>query len=123
MIKYLPSPELKEKCAELASKLGFSHLDFERIAFIRSAGSKSRRTIARCYALGKVWQHALDLRAHYVVEVLSERFDKLNEDEKTKTLIHEMMHIPKAFGGGFRQHDFVCNRNVEVMFKRLKNGE
>ena len=48
---------------------------------------------------------------------MSERFDKLNEEDKVKTIIHELMHIPKTFGGGFKHHDFVCEKNINLMYK------
>ncbi|MBI2046960.1 hypothetical protein HYT26_02255 [Candidatus Pacearchaeota archaeon] len=28
------------------------------------------------------------------------------------------MHIPKSFGGGFKHHDYVCNRNIDNYYKR-----
>jgi len=31
------------------------------------------------------------------------------------------MHVPKSFGGGFRQHDFVCDENVEIMHEKFMN--
>lgn len=65
-------------------------------------------------------QTALGVKAHYVIEVISEKFDKLSEEERTKTIIHELMHIPKSMGGGFRQHDFVCRRNVDQMYRQYK---
>lgn len=64
---------------------------------------------------------ALNTKAHYVIEVISENFDRLNEAEKTKTLIHELLHIPKSFGGGFRHHDYASRKNVEQMYKKLLN--
>jgi len=36
------------------------------------------------------------------------------------------MHIPKTFGGGFRQHDYVCETNVGKIYKdyiAMKYGE
>ena len=27
----------------------------------------------------------------------------------------ELMHVPRTFGGGFRQHDFVCEKNINKM--------
>ncbi len=32
------------------------------------------------------------------------------------------MHIPNTFGGGFRQHDFVCERNVEIMHQKYETA-
>ena len=119
MIKYFPAEEIKSKVSEIAVKLNFSHVDLARLATFRSTGSKSR-AIARCYALSKIWQQTLGTKAHYIIEVISERFDKLPEEDKEKVLIHELLHIPKTFGGGFRQHDFVCNRNVESLHRKLK---
>lgn len=117
MIKYGRAEDIEAKAKSIAMKLGISH-DFSRIVFMRSTGSKSRRTLARCHALPRIMQAALDTKAHYVIEVVSENFDKLSEAEKTKTLIHELLHIPKSFGGGFRHHSFV-SKNVEQMYRKL----
>jgi predicted metallopeptidase len=69
-------------------------------------------------------QLALERKGFYVIEVISHRFDKMSEEEKIKTLIHELMHIPKSFGGGFIHHNVVCHKNVEKMYEKyicLKN--
>ncbi len=120
MIKYFPADEIKNKLTQIVQHLDFNHVDLQRLACFKSTGSQSR-AIARCYALSKIWQQTLNTKAHYIIEVISEKFDKLPEDEKEKVLIHELMHIPKSFGGGFRQHDFVCRRNVEILHKKLRN--
>ena len=65
--------------------------------------------------MSKVLQVALGIKAVYVLEFISERFDRLGEIERTRTIIHELMHIPKNFGGGFRFHDHVTARNVQAM--------
>jgi predicted metallopeptidase len=65
--------------------------------------------------MSKVLQIALRLEPVYVLEFISERFDRLGETEQIRTIIHELMHIPKNFGGGFRFHDHVTARNVQTM--------
>jgi len=119
-IKYSLAPELQEIVNEI-SVLLFPHVRLDSVVCIRSFGSSSRGTIARCHALGKAMQLALNRRGFYVIEVISKRFDKLSNEDKVKTLIHELMHIPKSFGGGFIHHDVVCEENVEVEYERYVN--
>jgi predicted metallopeptidase len=120
-MKYSKAPDIDGQVQEIACRLGMPH-DISRVICIRSIGSKSRRTLARCHSLSRAVQTALGIQAHYVIEVISENYDKLPEDEKTKTLIHELMHIPRAFGGGFKGHRVVNRRAVDEMYKRLKNS-
>jgi len=118
-MKYEFAPDL-QLIAEEVCRFLFPHVQASRIKCFRSYGSSSRRTIARCHTLGKLMQRAMGVRAFYAIEFLSERFDKLPEHEKVKTVIHELMHIPKTFGGGFRHHNFVTERNVNKMYKEYK---
>jgi predicted metallopeptidase len=72
---------------------------------MRSYGSKSR-AIARIWSFPKIWQVALELSGpFYVIEAIHERYDKLDNKEKTKTMIHELLHIPQSFGGGLLGHN------------------
>jgi predicted metallopeptidase len=87
---------------------------------VRSRGSGSRGTLGRCHALSKIWQLALGIKAIYIIEILSERFDKMSREEQDKVLIHELMHIPFSFGGGFKHHDVVTERNVDKVFEHYK---
>lgn len=113
-IKFYRDELLQRRVSEIVGTLGFGHVDLQRVICVRSVGSAARRTIARCYALPRIWQTALGNRAYYLVEVISEKFDKLPAEEQDKVLIHEILHIPNAFGGGFRHHaDHVTERNVE----------
>jgi len=101
--------------------LNMEHIPREQVKVIRSRGTKSRRTLARIHTLSKVLQHGIGMRPHYVIEVISENFDPLSEKEKVKTLIHELLHIPKSFGGGFRHHrPYVNKRTVDRYYKMLK---
>jgi len=106
--------------AEEISRLLFPHVDIANVKCFKSYGTSSRRTIARCHALGKLMQSALLRKAFYALEFLSERFDKLDEEEKIKVIIHELMHIPKCFGGGFKHHNFVTEKNVERYYREYK---
>ena len=47
----------------------------------------------------------------------------MSEEDKIKTIIHELMHIPHTFGGGFKHHNFVTEKNVELFYKRFKELE
>lgn len=116
-IKYELAPELQLKITEMANLL-FPHVRLDSVVCIRSHGSSSRGTIARCHALGKAMQLALGRKGFYVIEVISKRFDKMSKVEQDKTLIHELMHIPISFGGGFKYHDYVCEENVEKMYEK-----
>ena len=120
LMKYEPAPDI-QNIAEEISRILFPHVILERVKCFRSYGTSSRGTIARCHALGKLMQKAINVRAHYALEFISERFDKLSEEEKLKTIIHELMHIPKSFGGGFKHHDFVCNKNINFFYKQYQN--
>lgn len=119
-MKYEDAPDLQQRMTEIVNTLGLVHVDLSRVKCFRGRGSSTRRTIARCHALGKLMQKATGLEAHYAIEFL-DHFEKMSRDEQDKVIIHELMHIPKTFGGGFRQHDFVCDQNVEVLHQRFMN--
>jgi predicted metallopeptidase len=116
-IKYQIAEDLQQAVNEIAEML-FPHVRVDDVVCMRSHGSKSRGTIARCHALGKAMQLALGRKGFYLIEVISERFDSMPEDEQIKTLIHELMHIPKSFGGGFIHHNVVHEKNVKMMYDR-----
>ena len=119
MVKYEFAPDI-QRIAEDVCKLLFPFVNIARVKCYRSYGSKSKRTIARCHALGKLMQKALGVQAFYPLEFLSENFDKLEEEQRVKIIIHELMHIPKTFGGGFRHHDFVNEKNISKFLKLYK---
>ncbi len=119
-MKYEFAPDL-QLIAEEISKLLFPHVKLDFIKCFRSYGSSSRGTIARCHALGKLMQKAMGVHAFYALEFISERFDRLSKEEQIKTVIHELMHIPKTFGGGFRHHDWVCDKNINLHYKTYMN--
>jgi predicted metallopeptidase len=119
MIKYERAPDIDKRAREIVEKLEMCHIDLSRVWFMRSSGSESRNTLARIHVLPRIMQHALGIPTQYVVEVITEKFDRLPENDQTRTIIHELMHIPEAFGGGFRHHKpFVNRRTVEAMYEK-----
>ena len=119
-MRYEFAQDLQEKADDI-SRILFPHVNIQRVRCFRSYGTSSRGTIARCHAIGKLMQKALGIKAVYALEFLHERFDKLSEEEKIKVIIHELMHIPFTFGGGFKHHDHVTDRNVNKMYQTYLN--
>jgi predicted metallopeptidase len=117
-MKYEEAPDLKARLVEIVKALNMDHVDIDRVECLRSKGSSTKYTIARCHTIGKLMQRAMRVRAFYAIEFL-ERFDRMSRDEQDKVIIHELMHIPKTFGGGFRQHDYVCESNVKLLHEQL----
>lgn len=119
MINYDRAPDIDKRAREIVEKLDMKHVDLTRVWFMRSTGSQSRYTLARIHVLPRIMQKTLGLPTQYVIEVITEKFDKLSYDDQTKTIIHELMHIPEAFGGGFRHHKpFVNKKTVDEMYKK-----
>ena len=117
-MKYNYAPDLKDRLIKIVKTLEMEHIDLGRVECLRSFGSSTKRTLARCHTIGKVMQKGMKTSAFYTIEFL-ERFDKLSKIDQDKVIIHELLHIPKTFGGGFRQHDFVCEENIDKLHKKL----
>jgi|APFre7841882630_1041343.scaffolds.fasta_scaffold11541_2 predicted metallopeptidase len=124
MIRYELAPDIERQLGQIARSLKMKHIDLKRVKGVRSYGSTGQGIIARCHALPKVMQLALGQEAHYVIEILTEGYERLSEEAQIKILIHELMHIPETFGGGFRMHrDHVTRRNVEKMYREYTQGK
>lgn len=124
MIQYDLAEDIGFRVKEILRKLKLTHIDEARLICLRSKGSGSRRVIARCHGLSRIMQLALNEKPHYVIEVLSERFDKLSKEDQTKVLIHEILHIPRSFGGGFRAHKpFVTRAKVQKLYDKFMKAE
>ncbi len=124
-MKWMDAEDIKKEINRVVDRLGFTHIDCRRIICFRSVGSSSRAR-ARIWSFPKVWQQALVLPPHYVIEVLSQHFDKLSSDDKTRVLIHELLHIPKNFSGSLiphrGRHNNIDSRRVEKLFQMYKNN-
>ncbi len=123
VIRYCRAPELEVAVKEIIFRLGMSHVDPSRVVCVRSKGSNSSRTLARIHGLPRLWQFTLESKPCYVIEVISEYFDRLDREEQEKTIIHELLHIPASFGGGFRYHgNWVNRRRVDKVYKILQEN-
>ncbi|MFP3985812.1 MAG: putative metallopeptidase [Candidatus Bathyarchaeia archaeon] len=120
-IKYYEAPDVKQLADTIVTKLNFTHINPQHVYYYRSRGSKAKRTIARVHGLGKLWQLAIKTRPIYLIEVISERYDKLSRTEQEKVLIHELLHIPKGFSGGFRPHKgYITRKTIEKLHETFK---
>jgi predicted metallopeptidase len=81
------------------------------------------RAIARIWGMSRLFKEVAGIDPHYIIEVNAKRFDKQSDREKIKTLIHELMHIPKTFSGALLSHrgphHEINDREVEKLLKQL----
>jgi predicted metallopeptidase len=118
LISYEKATDVEETALRIIRALSLSHIDQTRLHFYRSKGSRSKRVQARIHGIAKIWYDALGLQPHYIIEVISEEYDRLAKPEKEKVVIHELMHIPSKFSGGFVPHKGRINRKtVEKMHR------
>jgi predicted metallopeptidase len=120
MIEYFPAPDIKERMDHIIDLLRFEHVRPDSVYCVRSRGSKAARTIARIHGRGRIWQ-AVGLEPAYIIEIIAERFDDMSREDQDRTLIHELLHIPHGFKGGFRHHrNYVNAEIVETWYRRFR---
>lgn len=121
-VEWLEAPDVYKDLENIVNSLNLPHIVLERIKVFRSTGSKAYAR-ARIWAFPRIWQQALNLPPHYIIEVLAEKYDHLSPDDKKRVLIHELMHIPKNFSGSLVCHrgrfHRINNRTVEKLFNKL----
>jgi len=120
-LKTVLAPDLDKRIRPMITALAFDHVDPKHIVCMRSTGSKSR-AIARIWGLPRIWQQALYLQPYYIIEAVSERFDKLSKEEQDKTLIHELLHVPKTFSGGLVPHECFGKKIDRKRVDKLYHG-
>lgn len=102
-MKYDPAPDIKEQIDALADALEMHHVIKENVHCIRSYDAKTR-AYARIWGMAKLFKDVVGLTPHYIIEVNDKKFKKLSDRERMKTLVHELMHIPKTFSGALLSH-------------------
>jgi predicted metallopeptidase len=122
LINYQLAPDVRDIVEKILKIPDFSYVPIDRVLCVRSKGSKAKRTLARIHAMSRIWQYTLSTYPYYIIEVISEEYDNLPSDEKEKTIIHELLHVPKSFRGGFRHHKgWINNRKIKYLHKKLNN--
>ena len=109
--------DIKKDIEHILEVIDLPYIDSKRIFCYRTEGSKVR-AYARTWAFPKIFQQALDIQPAYVIEVLSQHYDKLNDEKKKKVLIHELLHIPKNFSGALLPHQ-TRTRNLNTLANQL----
>ncbi|WP_338598290.1 putative metallopeptidase [Sulfolobus tengchongensis] len=118
MIKYVRSKKEEELLKDIVDTLKLDHIDLDRVRVVYSYGSNTK-AVARIWAVPKAILETFDLEPLYVIELISEKFDKLSEENKIKVMIHEILHIPIKFSGGLRPHgDKVNSKEVNKLYKK-----
>ena len=125
-MKFEPAPDVQERVNKIIEVLELSHITAQNVVCMRSSGSKAH-AYARIWSLPRIWQKALGVEAHYVLEVISLRFDRQPEEDRDRTLIHELMHIPKTFSGALVPHSCfgkrIDKRSVEKLYRVFVDRE
>lgn len=112
------APDIKKRILHLVKRAEIDWLKTSRIFTYRSFGSKTR-AYARTWGLPGLWQRTLDVQPAYIIEVISEHFDKLSVINRDKVLLHEIMHIPKNFSGALTPHIRHGKRNFHRKVEEL----
>lgn len=95
--------DVKKDIVKIIEVLDLDYIKTTRVFCYRTDGSKAR-AYARTWMMPKIFQDALGIEPAYVIEVITRYYDRLSPDEKTKVLIHELLHIPKNFSGALLSH-------------------
>ena len=102
-VEWIKDDTIKERVVRLVVDLEIDWVVPDLLYTFRSYNSASN-AIARIWGLNKVWQMAIDHDPAYVLEVISERFDRLSERQKDEVILHELAHIPRNFSGALMAH-------------------
>jgi predicted metallopeptidase len=118
-IDWEEASDIYSRVSYLVKKIDLDWVNIEKIKCFRSSYANTR-AYARIWGLSRIWQLALDCQPIYVIEVISEKFDKLNAHQQDKVLLHELAHIPKNFSGALVAH---TRRVISSFYTKLKQME
>ena len=119
-----PAQDIQEMLKDVLAKISMPHIEAKNITCFRSTGA-STRAIARICSLPRIYQLALNVKPHYAIEFIAEKFDKQPHDHKIETIIHELLHIPKNFSGALRPHKahkWSLHREIKEYIKQYESN-
>ncbi len=117
-INWEDAKDIQKRINFLIKKVPIDWVTPKNIYAFRSINANTR-AYARIWGLGRIWQQALDLEPSYVIEVISEKFDHLSQDQKDEILLHEIAHIPKNFSGSLMPHKRRGKGNFHDKLKQM----
>jgi len=123
-IRYFEAPDIKRLVDNIIDQLGFSHVDPQFVYCFRSIGSRSRSTVARIHGLRRIWQNALHHPPAYIIEIISEKYDKLAKDEREKTpeKYTKQLFPPHGMGGEHKGFTVVEATSEQILNTVLLNS-
>lgn len=120
-MQWLPAHDINSRMRRIVRALGLGYISAARIRCVRVSGSRAN-ALARIWGLPPIFQDALRLRPHYVIEFMVPAFDRLSRREQDRVIIHELLHIPRTFSGGIRPERSpslsINNRTVERYYRQ-----
>src|SRR3990167_9143865 len=122
-LEWEEAKDVKREIVKIVKTLELTHVKTSRVFCYRTEGSKAR-AYARTWMMPKIFQNALGIEPAYVIEVLSRYYDRLSDDEKSKVLIHELLHIPRNFSGALLSHrgrSRHIGHDANALFKEYKS--
>jgi predicted metallopeptidase len=116
VLKLEKAEDVKELALRINKEANMG-IDLNKVVFLRSRNSKTT-AIARTLTLPPQWRYVLGEDILYIVEVVSEKFDNLECNDKIFVITHELMHIPRTMKG-LRNHNYKGFNQIRRISKEL----
>ncbi|OGY09612.1 MAG: hypothetical protein A2782_02460 [Candidatus Blackburnbacteria bacterium RIFCSPHIGHO2_01_FULL_43_15b] len=120
-LEWQRSTDLLTRVCHLVVACDLGYIRANRIFCYESTGAKTR-AYARIWGLNRIWQRTLGTEPAYILEVISEKFNKLSLRDRDHILIHELLHIPKNFSGALVPHKRkggVNEKRVRLLYQQV----
>ncbi len=120
-LKFITDDKLHRALELIVEELGLNHIRLDKVYIVWSKGSKTT-ALARIWGLPSPFVRLGICDPTYVIELVSEKFARLSCNDIVETIVHELLHIPRSFSGGLRQHgDWSKKRNMRKLLSRISN--